>query len=139
MSNSNAFSQYVNNQVMTSSPGKILLMAYDGAIKFSRIALERMKEGNLFEQGIYINKTQNIIMELVGTLNADADPDLAENLESLYVYMYDTITQANINDDVKALERVIKILSDLRMTWAEAELAIRNGSDRVNEQGALAS
>lgn len=139
MSISNPYSQYVDNQVMTATPGKILIMAYDASIRFGRIALERMKEGNLYEQGININKMQNIIMELMNTLNADANPQLAASLETLYVYMYDQLTQANINDDEKNLENVIGMLMELRASWVEAESAMRMGNDRALSQGALAS
>ena len=135
MSISNPYSQYVDNQVLTASPGKILIMAYDAAIRFSKLAIQKMKEGNLYEQNRYIDKTQNIILELISTLNPEANPNLAADLESLYVYMYDHLTQANINDDVKMLEDIVTMLSDLRASWAEAELAVRRDGENAHLLG----
>lgn len=135
MSVSNPYSQYVDNQVLTASPGRILIMTYDAAIRFGKLAIQKMKEGNLYEQNRYIDKTQNIILELISTLNPEVNPQLAADLESLYIYMYDHLTQANINDDVKMLEDIVMMLSDLRTSWAEAELAVRRDGENCRLLG----
>jgi flagellar protein FliS len=117
----NGYAQYQQNSILTASPAKLLLMAYDGAIRFSRIAGEKMKENNLDEQNTYINKAIAIVVELVSTLKEDVDPLLCSRLRSLYAYVLEQLTLANIDQDQAPLEEAIKILSELRETWAQAE------------------
>ena len=130
MAVSNPYSQYAENQVTTASRGKLLLMTYDGAIKFGRIALDKMRNGDLYEQSANIRKVQNILLELMGSLDPKADRQLAANLDALYTYMFDRLTHANLHDDTRALEEVIRIMTDLRATWEEADkLARTNGKE----------
>lgn len=118
------YAQYQQNQLLTASPAKLLLAAYDGAIKFALIAKERMKEGNLAEQNTYINKTLAIISELLSSLREDVDPVLVGRLKSLYVYVIEKLAKANLYQDEAALDEAVKILSQLRETWAKAEQII---------------
>jgi flagellar protein FliS len=130
MAVSNPYSQYAENQVTTASPGKLLLMTYDGAIKFGRIALDKMRNGDLYEQSANIRKVQNILLELMASLDPKADRQLTANLDGLYTYMFDRLTHANLHDDARALEEVIRIMTDLRATWEEADkLARANGKE----------
>ena len=123
----NPFSQYVDNQINTATPGRLVVLAYDGAIRFAKTGLEAMKVGKLDEQSAGITKAQAIITELMSCLNEKADPELAGRLSSLYSYMFDRLTQANIRDNAGALQEVIGLLSDLRSAWADAELTVRSG------------
>ena len=132
------YSQYLENQVKTATPGKVLVMAFDGAIRFARIAAEKMKEGQLDEQSANIIKVQNIIIELMSSLNMDADRQLAGNLYSIYSHIFDRLTQANVHDDMSALEEVIQILGEMRQTWAEAERLVRSGEAETREEACAA-
>ncbi|MHB0912641.1 MAG: flagellar export chaperone FliS [Armatimonadota bacterium] len=123
----NPYSIYLENQVRTASPGGLLLITYDAAIRFGRLAQQKMGEKKLDEQSANIRKVQEVLLELMNSLNAKANPVLAESLDGLYTYMFDTLTHANINDDAEALEEVIQILIDLRSAWAQAELTSRTG------------
>ncbi len=123
----NPYNQYQENQVTTATPGKLLVMSFDAAIRFARVALERMNAKKLDEQSANIRKVQNILLELVATLNRGADPQLADSLENIYTFMFDRLTYANIKDDAAAVEEAIEMLIQMRETWAEAELAVRTG------------
>jgi flagellar protein FliS len=125
MSMNNPYGKYLETQIMTASPGKLLLMTYDGAIRFARAAQESIRRGNLYEQGQNIQKVQNILLELMASLNPKVDRQLTANLDALYTYMFDRLTQANIHDDTQPLEEVAQILTELRAVWAEADLAAR--------------
>ncbi|MCL5103070.1 MAG: flagellar export chaperone FliS [Armatimonadetes bacterium] len=117
----NGYAQYQQNQILTASPAKLLLMAYDGAIKFSRMAGEKIKENNIDEQNTYISKATAIVVELVSTLKEEVDPVLVARLRSLYAYVIEKLNLANINQDQAALAEAIKILVDLREAWGQAE------------------
>jgi flagellar protein FliS len=126
MSVTDPYSQYVDNQIKTASPGKLLVMAYDAAIKFGR--MEKMKEGDLFEQSTSIRKVQNILLELMASLDPKVDRQLTANLDALYTYMFDKLTHANVHDDVKAIEEVVQIMTELRSAWEEAAMTARAGT-----------
>jgi flagellar secretion chaperone FliS len=128
MAVSNPYAQYQSNQVTTAGPDKLLLMAYDGAIRFAKIGCEKIKAGILDEKSINIGKSQAIIAELLMTLNPDAAPELVSNLANLYEYIFNRLTEANLNDDVRAADDVIGILSDLRDAWGQAAQMWREDS-----------
>lgn len=112
--------QYQQTQVTTSSPENILLMLYDGAINFTRIAMEKAACGEIGERGKYVSKAQAIVAELMNTLDHETGGAVAMGLEQLYLYVINEYVNANINNSVKSLENTIRILSMLRDTWAEA-------------------
>jgi flagellar protein FliS len=112
--------QYQQTQVTTSSPDKILLMLYDGAINFSRIAVEKAANGDKSERGKYVSKAQAIVAELMNTLDHEVCGDVAVQLERLYMFIINEYVKANANNSVSSLENTIKILSILRDTWVEA-------------------
>jgi flagellar protein FliS len=116
----NPYVQYQNTQVNSASPERILIMLYEGAIKFSRIAMEKMEKNDLAGKGKYIGKTLAIVSELISTLNHEVGGDISLNLERLYIYLIDELTQANMNNSVTSLENAIRILDNLRNTWVEA-------------------
>jgi flagellar protein FliS len=126
----NGYAQYQENQLLTASPSKLLLAAYDGAIKFLNIAGEKMRENKYEEQGTYINKALAIVAELASTLREDVDPVLVGRLKSLYVYVIEKLARANLCRDEAALNEAMKILSQLRDTWADAEKIIQDESER---------
>lgn len=95
-------------------------MLYDGAINFSKIALERMEKKDLAGKGKYISKAQAIVSELMNTLNHDVGGGITQRLEQLYIYVIDEYINANINNSPRALENAIRILTVLRDTWVEA-------------------
>ncbi|HTP66863.1 MAG TPA: flagellar export chaperone FliS [Geobacteraceae bacterium] len=112
--------QYRQTQVNTSSPEKILLMLYDGAINFSRIAMEKAANGDKGERGKYVSKAQAIVAELMNTLDHEVGGAIAGRLTQLYMYIINEYVRANVNNSVDSLENTVKILAMLRDTWAEA-------------------
>jgi flagellar secretion chaperone FliS len=115
-----AYDQYQENQIMSASPEKILLMLYDGAIRFTRQAMFGLEENNLtlFHQGI--KKSMAIITEFSNSLDHTIGGDIAENLDALYGFMIRELTKANLHKDLENLRTVEKLLVDLRATWGEA-------------------
>jgi flagellar protein FliS len=122
--------QYQNTQVSTSSPEKILLMLYDGAINFTRIALEKLQNGDVGGKGLYIGKAQAIVAELMNTLNHEVGGDISNRLEQLYIYIIDEYIEANLKNSPKSLENTLKILTMLRDTWVEAIDVVKQERER---------
>lgn len=126
---------YQNTQVTTATPEKILVLLYDGAIKFTLLAQERMKQKDLAGKGVYIGKALAIVTELMATLNHEIGGEVAANLEQLYIYLIGEYGKANLNNEVSHLENAHKILVTLRDTWNEAtEIWYQERSDHRHEQ-----
>jgi len=121
------YGQYQNIQITTANPEKILIMLYDGAINFTRIAIEKLARGDVAGKGLYISKAHAIVAELMDTLNHEVGGDIARQLERLYLYLIDEFIAANINNAPGHLENAVRIMTTMRDTWVEAvEIAKRD-------------
>jgi flagellar protein FliS len=113
-----ARSQYEEMQVQTT-PGKLVVMLYDGALRFLQLGAEALRRRDLEQQGLYLGKVQNILAELVSALDLEVG-DLAYDLLSLYHYCQRRLLIGNATDDPGCVEEVIRLLSDLRDAWDQA-------------------
>lgn len=111
--------EYRHNEVATSSQGKLIIMMYEGALKFVTLALEGIATKDLSKKGLYINKTHDIINELSCALDMNKGGDVAHKLESLYQFILHQLTLANIKSDRKALESIVNVLTPLLEAWKE--------------------
>ncbi len=116
----NALIQYKKTSINTRSRGKVLLMLYDGAIRFLEQARVAIEQNRPDLRGERISKAHAVVSELNLTLDHDVAPDLCANLERLYLYMLNQITEANRTNDASKLELVIELLGDLRGAWQQA-------------------
>jgi flagellar protein FliS len=116
---------YRANSVLTASPGQLVLMLYDGALRSLGIAREacarREFEPRSFEViNHQLLKAQNIIAELQDTLNPDAgDGQFAREMRRLYDYFNRRLTEANMRKDPAPIVEVERLLGDVRTAWAE--------------------
>lgn len=108
---------YQQVAVMTQSKGRLIVMLYDGAIKFLRLAVREMEAGNYAAKGQYINRAHDIINELNGVLNVEAGGDIAQNLRNLYLFMNRRLRQANVKRDPQMIREVITLLEELNQGW----------------------
>ncbi|AGF79641.1 flagellar biosynthetic protein FliS [Desulfocapsa sulfexigens DSM 10523] len=112
--------QYQQNQINTASPEQILLMLYDGAIRFTREAIIGVEENRPELRVRGVSKALAIVVEFSNTLNHEIGGKIAEDLHDLYDFMIRELTSANISNDLTKLQNVEKLLVDLRQTWGEA-------------------
>ena len=117
--------EYLANQVMAASPEQLVIMAYDGALRFARLAREAMKADDLKMHSLNILRTQDIVMYLLSTLNSEASPELSFDLSRIYVYIHGRLTDANVESDVGIMDECIELLSNLREAWAVAEAKLK--------------
>ncbi len=115
----NPYRAYQKTQVTTAKPEKILLMLYEGAIKFNKLAILKMKEKNVSEKGKNISKTLAIISELMNTLDHEKGGQIAADLENLYMFMMDKLIEANMYNRVEELEVVERLLTTLYTAWQD--------------------
>ena len=127
------YNQYQSVQVTTSNPEKVLIMLYDGAINFTKIAIDKLAKGDIAGKGLYIGKAHAIVAELMGTLNHEVGGDIARQLEQLYTYLIDEFVAANIKNSTDHLENALRIMTTMRDTWVEAAEIVRK--ERESGQG----
>ncbi|MFC5528956.1 flagellar export chaperone FliS [Cohnella yongneupensis] len=113
----NPYQKYQQAAVQTSGP-QLVLMLYDGAIKFVRAGIESIEERKPEKANTNLQKAQRIIHELIASLNFDYE--ISNNLVLLYEYMIRQLIQANSRKDVVPAREVMNYLVDLRETWAVA-------------------
>lgn len=131
---------YLHTQVNTTSQAQLLLMLYDGGIKFLKQAKIKIEEKNFAEKGILISKALDIIAELDGSLNPEKGGDLATNLHHLYFYCNTRLLQANLKMDTTLIDEVINILLSLRDAFAQisGEAPAQQSAAPANNNGARA-
>lgn len=112
--------QYQENQIATASPEQILLLLYDGAIRFTRLAIAGIENESYEQKAKGISKTMAIVAEFSNSLDRELGAHIADDLDALYDFMIRELTQANLKDDIEKLKNVEKLLIDLRLTWSEA-------------------
>jgi flagellar secretion chaperone FliS len=124
----------------TATPGQLVLMLYDGALKFMEKALSGFEhqDPKLFNQTINNNilRAQAIIHEMNASLNMQAGGEVASNFRRLYNYFYRRLTQANRTKQKAPIQEVISHVRRLRHSWAE--MLLRGGEPRSADAPSLA-
>lgn len=117
----NQMNQYKRMKIETASPEMLILMLYDGAIKNIKISIQsiRDEQPDFQQSSNCLIKAQNIITELMVSLNFEIGGDIARNLFNIYEYINYTMAQCNINKNDHNLDSIVEMLTDLRETWKE--------------------
>lgn len=110
--------KYIETTVQTASPAKLLLLLYDGAIRFCRQGIESIKQHNYEDANKYLCRTQDIIREFQLSMRKDAF--VAESLQLLYDYFIDKLRESNVKKTVEPAEEVLQYLIELKETWSQA-------------------
>jgi len=108
---------YQDSAVTTQSKGRLIVLLYDGAIKFMNLAIKELEAENYEAKGRYINKAQDIINELNAVLDMDAGGEIASNLHKLYCFMNNRLSEANSKRDPKMIREVIELMEELNHSW----------------------
>lgn len=121
----NGYGKYKKASVESASKEKILLMLYEGAIKFIKQAKECCEQKDVRGRGEKIGRAYDIVMELTSTLDFKINESMASNLEQLYIYVMEQLTRANITGEVQYLDNALKVLTILYDGWVQAIEAIK--------------
>ncbi|MDR1216440.1 MAG: flagellar export chaperone FliS [Treponema sp.] len=127
----NAVSSYKNTSVTTASPSQLLVILYDEAVRQLDIAIDLLDEYNkngkkdpskIEPTSKAVIKTQNIVTELIVSLDFDNGGEIAQNLFNLYTWFNSELTDANIKHDQQKITVVRNLISELRGTWSEISI-----------------
>lgn len=114
-----AAAAYFQTKVTTTDQGDIVVMLYDGAIKFLNQAVEHLAANDMAQKGLALSRALDVINELDSALNMEKGGSLSENLHSLYLFCSNHLVTANLKKDPERIGHVIKILSGLRSAYSE--------------------
>jgi len=109
---------YLRTQVFTASPEQLRLMLLDGALRFARQAIEGLEARDYEASYNGITQARAIVLELATSIRADVDPDLAERVRSVYLFIYREMVDASVARDVARLGKAVDLLQYERETWA---------------------
>lgn len=116
----NPLAQYQQAQIETASKERILLMLFDGMIRFCTLAKKGLETNDLSCLSSNCIKVQNIVAELMATLDDEKAGSMGEGLMRLYEFIHHSTVQANIYRESKYLDGALAVIRPLRETWAEA-------------------
>lgn len=114
-----AASKYRGVQLQTSSPAQLVVMLYDGILRFVTEAHAAMETGDRARMGERIGRAIAIVDELTATLDHKFAPELAENMTALYGFAKRRLYEANMNSDAQALSDVKTAIVPLRDAFAQ--------------------
>ncbi|WP_396623536.1 flagellar export chaperone FliS [Luteitalea sp.] len=110
---------YLQTQVQSRTPVELVVMLYDGAIKFLGQARDAMAARDMKAKRDAMSRGLAIVQELQNMLNMEAGGEVAERLDALYTYILGRCYEANQQRDPAGLDEAIKLLTPLRDAWAD--------------------
>jgi len=113
----NPYQRYQENKIEGSSQGEMIILLYEGCIRFMKEAITYIEEKNIQEAHNRIIKAQRIINELMVTLDFEAGGEIAKNLYSLYDFIMSELIKSNIKKDPEGLKNSIEIMQELLDAW----------------------
>ncbi|MDR2442038.1 MAG: flagellar export chaperone FliS [Deltaproteobacteria bacterium] len=108
---------YRQTQVTTVDKGRLIIILYEGAIKFIREAIKAQEAGDIPLKASSINRALDIITELNQSLNMQEGGDIALNLRRIYKFWNDHLLKAKVNRDGQGLSDVEAMMVSLAQAW----------------------
>ncbi len=115
-----ASARYLETQIQTASPDQLLLMLFDGAIRFSEQGKVLLLEKAFEQSNARLLRAQDIMLELMSALDTGIGEPIYGNLMGLYRFVWERLIDANVRRDAAPIDESLKILALLRETWGEA-------------------
>ena len=122
--NSNAQTVYLTTMINTASREQLLLITYEIGIRACRTAEAALSSSDTEEANQSLQKAQEVLRELMVTLNMEKGGEMAEGLMKLYDYMHLLLVEANVSKSAEKVAIVRGMLEELKGTWEEAIVQI---------------
>lgn len=117
--NNNFVNKYNQLNLEIENPAKLILMLYEGALRFANFAKKSIKENDIEKKVKYINKTIDIFAELINSLDFEKGGQIAYYLNGLYAYQIELLTKANAENNIEYIDQVIHVIKELIEAWKE--------------------
>lgn len=131
----NVYQKYKATAIQSASREKLLLMLYEGAIKYMKKAIAACEERNIAERGLNIGKAYDIVMELNNTLDHRVGGEISKSLEQLYMFVTDNLTKANVTGQAEPLKHALKVMETLYDGWQQAVAKLKTDREDLNQKG----
>ena len=126
---------YRKTQIDTASPEMLILMLYEGALRFMTSTEEAFEKKNLEGISNGLLRIQAIIAELLTSLDKEKGGEIAVNLERIYLFFLERLSEANLKKDPAPMRQIKPLIEDLRNTWAEVvKKHAKNGPQNTSAQ-----
>lgn len=109
---------YKQQSILTATPGQLVVMLYDGCLRFLQQGALAMRDGNLAEAGTRLSRAEAIIDELLSTLDMEQGGQIASRLQGIYVFCVRHLMEARLERDADKIDKIGELLSELRDSWA---------------------
>jgi flagellar protein FliS len=110
---------YQQQSILTATPGQLVVMLYDGCLRFLNQAAYAMREPNRNLAIIKLRRAEAIITELLITLDHDKGGEIADRLQGIYTFSRQQLRKAETEQDPEVVEQVAGYMSELRDAWAQ--------------------
>ena len=117
MPQAHPYQNYQTAEVQTADQRRLIIMLYDGAIRFLKKADAKIEAKDFEGAHNYLVRSREIVAELLASLRPEIAGQVGTNLKRLYVYVFNRIVEANLLKDQAILAEVIGILTTLRQGW----------------------
>jgi flagellar secretion chaperone FliS len=125
----NAANAYRKNATLGASPVQLIVMLYDGALRFMEEGKSAIIAKDFETQNTKLQRSQKIIIELMSSLDMKKGGEISKNLLSLYTFVLNELVDANLMDDPKRVDNAARTMSDLRESWVEVDKIVRQNPD----------
>lgn len=112
--------QYRTNEINTADSRKLILLLYEGAIKFLQCAKQKAEMADVAARAYNLNRATAILLELLRCLDMERGGEIAMNLRALYIFMLRRLLQANLQNDPRMIGECIAIVENLHAGWEQA-------------------
>jgi flagellar protein FliS len=119
----NQTTAYRQQSVLTAPPGRLVVMLYDGCLRFLFQSAHALRENDRTTSLSRMRRAEAIIDELTVTLDFERGGDIASRLQGIYIFCRRHLSEAWRDGDATKIDQVIALLGELRETWAEIEAA----------------
>lgn len=109
--------QYTAHTAQTATPGQLVVMLYDGFLRFAAQGRSALEGGDVGTAGLRLSRAQDIVTELRVTLDM-TQGEIASNLASIYDYVGERLTAGRLAKDVTEIDEAVRCMSELRSAWA---------------------
>ena len=110
---------YKQQSILTATPGQLVVMLYDGCLRFLHQSAYAMRDGDIVVAGNRLSRAEAIIDELLTTLDLEQGGEIASRLQGIYVFCNRHLIDARSQRDPEMIEKVSELLGELRESWAQ--------------------
>jgi flagellar protein FliS len=117
--------RYKKNRASTAQPGDLVVMLYEGMLRFTSEARQGLEESDPKTAGYALTRTLDIVAHLQDTLRLDVAPEFGKALDTTYTLWTKLLVEVNIQRDIEKLDTVRRQMTELKDAWKSANEEVK--------------